>query len=471
MFRRFSANFAVFSIFLDIILISLSLWVSVLAREPLNRLSFARPVEGGPYQVEWILYILFPLTWVSVLAIFSVYDGRRNLKFANEFGSLVRGSMLGLIAIAGVLYLSFRETSRLLFLVTGGLGFLLIFSWRSIFRLATRWNILGKQQRRKILVLGAGSTGRKVLDAIIEQRDLGMRLLGFLDDNPQKQKDMPDVLGSLDQAREVICENHVDDVVVALPASAHVRLNEVVSDLHDLPVRVWVIPDYFSLTLHRASVEDFAGIPMLDIRAPALSEYQRMTKRAFDLFVCLCGMPFVLPIVGVIAAAIRLDSPGSVFYSPERIGENGRIFKMIKFRSMVANADKIAHQVQTTDEKGRMVHKVRNDPRVTRLGAILRRTSMDELPNIFNVLRGEMSLVGPRPEMPWLVEKYEPWQRKRFAVPQGITGWWQVNGRSDRPMHLNTEDDLYYVQHYSIWLDILILLRTFSTVIRGKGAF
>jgi exopolysaccharide biosynthesis polyprenyl glycosylphosphotransferase len=470
MFRRFSANFAIFSIFVDGFLITLALWIAVVAREPLNRLSFVRTVEG-PYQVAWILYLLFPIIWIGVLAIFSVYDGRRNLRFFHETGSLIQGSLLGLIAIAGVLYLSFRETSRVLFLVTGALGFLLIFSWRAIYRLANRWNILGRMQRRKILVIGAGSTGRKVLEAISDQRDLGMRLIGFLDDDPQKQKDMPDVLGSLDQAREVIRENHVDDVVVALPASAHARLNEVVSDLHDLAVRVWVIPDYFSLTLHRAVIEDFAGIPMLDIRAPALSEYQRMMKRAFDLFLCICGMPFALPVIGLIAAAIRMESPGPIFYAPERVGENGKLFRMIKFRSMVVGADKIAHQVQTTDDKGRLIHKVRNDPRVTRVGSLLRRTSMDELPNIFNVIRGEMSLVGPRPEMPWLVEKYEPWQRKRFAVPQGMTGWWQINGRSDRPMHLNTEDDLYYVQHYSIWLDLLIIFRTFFAVIRGKGAF
>ena len=138
---------------------------------------------------------------------------------------------------------------------------------------------------------------------------------------------------------------------------------------------------------------------------------------------------------------------------------------------MVVNAEKLNHLVEHTDENGNFIHKTSDDPRVTRIGKILRRTSLDELPQIFNVLKGEMSLVGPRPEMPNMVEKYEPWQATRFAVPQGMTGWWQVNGRSDKPMHLNTKDDIYYVQNYSIWLDIQIMLKTILVVISRKGAY
>jgi len=144
---------------------------------------------------------------------------------------------------------------------------------------------------------------------------------------------------------------------------------------------------------------------------------------------------------------------------------------MVKFRTMVAGADRQLGQVARQDENGQTVYKRRDDPRVTRVGRLLRRASLDELPQIFNVLRGEMSLVGPRPEMPELVERYDLWQRRRFAVPQGVTGWWQINGRSDKPMHLHTDEDLYYVQNYSLWLDLQILARTVWTVVRGKGAF
>jgi lipopolysaccharide/colanic/teichoic acid biosynthesis glycosyltransferase len=166
-----------------------------------------------------------------------------------------------------------------------------------------------------------------------------------------------------------------------------------------------------------------------------------------------------------------LDSPGPVFFRQKRYGENGRIFEMYKFRTMSVGAEEKIHEVARTTEDGNLIHKYPDDPRVTNVGKFLRRYSLDELPQLLNVLKGDMSLVGPRPELPWLVDRYDSWQRKRFAVPQGITGWWQINGRSDKPMHLNTEDDLYYVYNYSLWLDIQILLRTPWVVVRGRGAF
>ncbi|RPI33345.1 MAG: sugar transferase, partial [Chloroflexota bacterium] len=172
-----------------------------------------------------------------------------------------------------------------------------------------------------------------------------------------------------------------------------------------------------------------------------------------------------------IALAIKLDSPGPVIFKQLRAGENGRLFWIYKFRSMVVDADKQLQDVIRYDDSGRMIHKLPGDPRITRVGHVLRRASLDELPQLINVLKGEMSLVGPRPELPMLVEQYEQWQRKRFAVPPGITGWWQVNGRSEKVMHLNTEDDLYYIQNYSILLDFQILVKTAWVVLRGKGAY
>jgi exopolysaccharide biosynthesis polyprenyl glycosylphosphotransferase len=210
---------------------------------------------------------------------------------------------------------------------------------------------------------------------------------------------------------------------------------------------------------------------MLDLRAPALSEQQRLVKRAFDLIFTFLSLPLVLPIMAVTALAIYLDNPGPVIFRQQRVGENGRLFEMLKFRTMLPQAEALHPFADRVDERGHPIHKSSDDPRITRIGRILRRSSIDELPQVINVLRGEMSLVGPRPELPSLVDHYQLWQRQRFAVPQGITGWWQVNGRSDKPMHLNTEDDLYYVQNYSIFLDISILIKTIGVVIAGKGAY
>jgi exopolysaccharide biosynthesis polyprenyl glycosylphosphotransferase len=477
MFRRFSVNFALFSILLDGILVGVSLAAAVLLRAPLNQLPFVMKIPE-PVEAPWVLYAVFPLIWVGVLLLFSTYDGRKNLRMVDEFGSLTLASLLAMISMAGVLYLSFRQVSRFLFLFFVGLAYLLLLGWRLATRLAFRWNMLNTVQRRRVLIVGAGEMGRRLQAQIEALPYLGLVLVGFLDDEPKLhvgesgQHDPCEVLGGVDEVRSMASQKMIDDVVIALPRSADQRLNQLVAELHDMPVKVWIIPDYYSLALHRATVEEFAGIPMLDLRAPALSEYQRMVKRAFDLTICTLALPLALPVIGIISLFIRRTTPGPAFYRARRVGESGRLFEMIKFRTMVENADQLRSLVEEVDEGGHILqHKSPNDPRVTPVGRFLRRTSLDELPNIFNVFRGDMSLVGPRPELPYLVEKYELWQRKRFAVPQGITGWWQINGRSDKPMHLHTEEDLYYVQHYSLWLDLQILLKTAWVVLRGKGAY
>lgn len=470
MFRRFSSNNAVYAVFIDILTIAAAMYLAYSIRHDLNNLPLVQSLQV-PVNFPLPLYFIFPVLWVAVLLQFSIYDGRKNLRAVDEFGSLTLGSTLAMIAMAGVMYLSYRDVSRLQFLTFFIFAFGFLFSWRFALRLSRRWDLVKGIPKRKVLILGAGSVGRKLQTQIVEQVEFGLKLVGFLDDDSQKQARQEDILGGTPDAREVITRLQVDDVVIALPRSAYHQLNQVATELHDLPVRVWVIPDYFSLSLHQAKVEEFAGIPMLDLRAPALDEHQRMVKRAFDLIVTILMLPPVLLIIGVISLAIRTEGPGPIFFRQKRVGENGRLFNMIKFRSMVPNAENMKHLVESHLDDGKVIHKKPDDPRVTKVGRFLRRTSMDELPQIFNVLKGEMSLVGPRPEMAYLVEKYEPWQRKRFAVPQGMTGWWQINGRSDKPMHLHTEEDLYYVQHYSIWLDIQILVRTVWVVLRGKGAY
>jgi exopolysaccharide biosynthesis polyprenyl glycosylphosphotransferase len=259
--------------------------------------------------------------------------------------------------------------------------------------------------------------------------------------------------------------------VLCLPADDHQRLTALASELAASPCSVWIAPDYFAILLYGSQTEVLAGIPLVSIKAPTLTGYQRFMKRAFDLVLGALTLVLALPVMLLAAVAIRLDSPGPAIFRQQRVGENGRLFWTLKLRTMFVGAEEQLGQVVQTDENGRLIHKRPNDVRATRVGRVLRRTSIDELPQLVNVLRGEMSLVGPRPELPTLVETYEPWQRQRFAVPPGITGWWQVSGRGDKPMHLNTEYDLHYVRNYSLWLDLKILLMTVGAVITGRGAY
>jgi exopolysaccharide biosynthesis polyprenyl glycosylphosphotransferase len=220
----------------------------------------------------------------------------------------------------------------------------------------------------------------------------------------------------------------------------------------------------------------FVGIaftvnPILDSPASTINDYQRLLKRAFDFLLGPLALLLALPLMGLSALLILLEDGRPVLFRQRRVGENGRLFVMFKFRTMVKDAEQFQSQMEKMDTEGNTIYKSRNDPRVTRVGRVLRRFSLDELPQFYNVLRGDMTLVGPRPELPDLVEQYQPWQRKRLTVPQGITGWWQVSGRSDKPMHLHTEYDLYYIQNYSIWLDVQIIIRTIWVVLIGKGSY
>jgi exopolysaccharide biosynthesis polyprenyl glycosylphosphotransferase len=470
MFRRFSVDFALFSIFLDAILVLFCLILATVLRPLLNSLPYIKEIPGiQTFPVA--LYLLFPLIWISSLMAFSIYDPGRNLRWEEELTSLFMGSLLAGIALAGVLYLSYRDFSRAMFLIFFLLMFFFTIGWRLLYKIILRLTGHRIVRVHRALIIGAGKVGRELQQKIATRRDTRLVLVGLLDDDPQKRAADPLILGTLDNVREIVQAQRVDHIVVALPRRAHERANRLVADLHNLPVKVYIIPDYFALTLHHAAVEEFAGIPMLDLRAPALNDYQRAIKRMFDVILTLLLLPFALPLMGILALAVGLESRGPIIIRQDRAGENGHIFKMLKFRTMVENAESLRHLVERRDENGNLIHKSPEDPRVTRLGKFLRRTSLDELPQLFNILQGEMSLVGPRPEMPWLVEQYEPWQRKRFAVPPGLTGWWQIHGRSDKPMHLHTEEDLYYIQHYSPWLDVRILLQTIGAICSRRGAY
>jgi len=281
------------------------------------------------------------------------------------------------------------------------------------------------------------------------------------------------VLGTLGDVGAIVSQSAVDEVLLALPARTQDKARQIVLALQALPVNVRLVPDVFDLVFIRASVEEFAGIPLIGLREPAIEGPDRVVKRLFDLVVGGLALILLSPVMLVAAFAVRFDSPGPILLRQQRIGEGGRPFQMLKFRTMRVGAEAEEQQLAQETEEGLPIFAKRlNDPRITRVGRVLRRFSIDELPQLSNVLKGDMSLVGPRPELPWMVERYERQHRKRFAVPQGMTGWWQVNGRSDRADYaLRMEDDLYYIRNWSIWLDVRILWMTVGAVLRGEGAY
>ncbi|HLF75131.1 MAG TPA: sugar transferase, partial [Anaerolineales bacterium] len=405
-----------------------------------------------------------------IFASLSIYDGRKFLRAADELAALFLSTFIAAVSSAGILYFSFREVSRALFAVFVVSTFLLCLFWRVLARIYFRTRPQASTTARRLLVIGVGPLGQRVGMQIRDSGSENLTLVGFVNDGLDDGGEFT-ALSLPDELKTFIRRHSVTDVVIALPYSAYDRMSDIVACLDELPVGVWIALGFFDLALYRTDIEDFAGIPMLDLRASAIDDYQRMIKRGFDVFFGLCALILVLPLMALCALLVVLEDGRPVLFRQKRAGENGRLFEMLKFRTMVKDAEQLQSLVEKRDSDGNLIHKTKDDPRVTRVGRLLRRFSLDELPQLFNVLAGTMSLVGPRPEMPYLVEKYQPWQRKRFAVPPGLTGWWQVSGRSDKPMHLHTEDDLHYIQNYSIWLDLQIIVRTIWVVLVGRGAY
>lgn len=469
MLRRFSINFAVFSMFLDALSTALGLWFSAAIRPAMNVLSFIQTVDDQVI-IPFSLYILFPLIWVVIFSALSIYDGRKFLRAADELAALFLSTFVASVSSAGILYFSFRDVSRALFIVFVTGTFLLCLLWRTFARIYFRTNRESSKSSRRLLVVGIGPLGQVVGRQIDASLSENLKLIGFVDDGYRGPNGLPS-LGKHEELNALIRQHQVTDVVIALPYSAYHKMAEIITCLDDLPVGVWIALGFFDLALYKTDIEDFAGIPMLDLRASAIDDYQRLIKRAFDILFSFLALIPALPLMALSALLILLEDGRPVLFRQKRVGEKGRLFDMLKFRTMVKNAEQLQSEVEKRDAEGNLIHKTKDDPRVTRVGRLLRRLSLDELPQLFNIIAGTMSLVGPRPELPYLVEKYQPWQRKRFAIPPGLTGWWQVNGRSDKPMHLHTEDDLYYIQNYSIWLDLQIIVRTIWVVLVGKGSY
>jgi exopolysaccharide biosynthesis polyprenyl glycosylphosphotransferase len=429
--REDDANFVIYAYLSDLLFTLLALHLAYIARItlPWGVTLAATDVEFRP-----ALYLTVVTIWTLVFFLLNVYDARHTLRAVDELQSLLLAIGLAAFVFAGALYLSYRDLPRLLFVyfVLADVTFLVAYRWT--LRISLRWAGARQLSVRRILVIGAGRVGQSVGQRIQEEAWTGLELVGYLDDDPNKINKIYSharVLGSLSGALAVVDQMKIDEVVFALPLHAHEELRRLVIALQEHPVSVRVVPDVLDLAFFRASMDDWDGIPMIGLRAPAISGFNHLVKRFFDLVVASLSLLVICPVMLAVAIAIKLDSPGPAILRQERVGENGRLFHVYKFRSMVEDADKLLAKVVQENEQGQIVHKRRDDPRITRVGRFIRRTSLDELPQLVNVLKGEMSMVGPRPELPFIVAHYEAWQHKRFAVPPGITGWWQISVRSD----------------------------------------
>jgi exopolysaccharide biosynthesis polyprenyl glycosylphosphotransferase len=326
-----------------------------------------------------------------------------------------------------------------------------------------------------LLVVGAGRPGKLLMQHIADNPDLGYRVVGFIHDleGPPVDFGRFKVLGTMAELDSVIRTNRVGEVIVALPSHQHQQILRTVRVCERAGADFKLLPDLYELSLSRIDVDSIEGVPLIGLRRTLTTGWQQAIKRTIDMvgagLVLLLGAPIWL----LVALAIKLDSPGPVLFRQVRVGYRGQTFHILKFRSMHVNADEryAAFLAQMRDHPTEKVFKDKRDPRHTRVGRFIRRTSLDEIPQFINVLKGEMSLVGPRPLQPFEHETFEDWGQAHVEVPPGVTGLWQVRGRSNITFDERILMDLYYIENWSLRLDLQILLRTIPAVLFSRGAF
>jgi len=327
--------------------------------------------------------------------------------------------------------------------------------------------------RQRTLIVGSGFVAEQVATRLARHTELGLEPIGLVDDDVHEVAGagLP-VLGGLQDLRSVLRRHHVDRVVIAFSRAGHEELLDGLRACREERVAVQVVPRLFEFLDGARSVEQIGGLPVLEMGAPRLARSSALAKRLMDVVVGGAMLVVTAPVMALVALAIRIESPGPVFFRQPRSGRGGDTFELIKFRSMVDGADARKEELADLNEIDDVLFKIRRDPRVTRVGAFLRRTSLDELPQLLNVVRGEMSLVGPRPLV--LHESQAlagSWHARRLDLRPGITGPWQVSGRSDLTVHDMVRLDFQYVTGWSLARDVEILLTTVPAVLRGRGAY
>lgn len=462
----------------DAILIWVSFIISYLLRYEVQFLRGVTELYDAPFP-PYIPYAFIYMVWILISNQGAgLYQERRERTLVNEFYNIANATSNAAILIMALSFLIRPLVfSRLLIVQAAFITIVLLSCARVVIRLLKNWLHKRGIGTENVLVIGVGEIGRHVIRTIMARPSLGYRLVGFVDDNPERgTRDLGRVpaLGSTDKVGEIVNTHHVDLVIITLPWSAQRQIYQIVEECERKSVAVRVVPDLFQLNMSQIQVEMISGVPLLGVRNEARpNRTSLIAKRVIDVILTLIIMPFALPIMAITAVAILLESGRPVLFYQTRIGFNGKAFQMIKFRSMVVGAEEIEEEVvkRTSDDPEGKLERKAQDPRITRVGHFIRRTSIDELPQLFNVLRGEMSLVGPRPALPQEVALYKAWHRQRLMVRPGMTGLWQVSGRSDIPFEEKCLLDIYYIENWSLGIDLQILAQTAPQVIFGKGAY
>jgi exopolysaccharide biosynthesis polyprenyl glycosylphosphotransferase len=439
-------------------------------------------------QVVWTVsrrkdYFLAAIVSIVVILYVFRYLGLYKMKnsFLQESLRVTKGTGIAFFIILGLsFFYRYYAFSRLFFIYLAIFFLIISLINRGLFRRLIKFFGNIKPIQRITLIVGCGVTGKTLIDDLLLRPSV-WRVAGFLDDDAAAgaYRDIPS-LGPLSRLGETIAKDGITDVVIAIPSAPREVIKGLIANCDALNVNWRVVPNLYDLPLDDVHIDRLENLPLVGSKTTNIIGINQLIKRVFDLLLSSLIIAITLPFMAVIAIAIRLTSPGPALFRQERVGLNGRPFVFLKFRTMYVNSDDQVHRdyvakwikdndLHNKDAKGRDVFKIDRDPRVTTVGYWLRKFSLDELPQLFNVWKGDMSLVGPRPPLPYEVKIYEDWQKKRLQAPPGLTGLWQVSGRNYLSFEEMVRLDISYINNWSVENDIKIILKTIAILLFSKG--
>ena len=460
--------------FIDLVIIFLSFILAYYVRDYLltffiDRFSPLFPLD----RYLWLLLVILPLWWI-LLRLQGFYDSSRTRSLASPSWIIIKTAFMGTLGIGVFIFIfKLQYISRTFIFIFVIISTLLLIAEQFIIRFTLKVARKRRYNYRELLIVGTRRRATEIAQKIMEHEEWGLRIVGFVGNDPGmvgKEILGIKVIGALNDIPNLIREQVIDEVIFSVPKSWLGDLEPSIYACEEAGINVKLTLNFFNPLIARYSLGDLDGIPLLAFSTTPRKLGQLLIKQIFDTIVSFLLLVLLFPLFLIVAPAIKISSPGPVFFKQRRCGLNGREFTFYKFRSMVADAEKIKTQLEKFNEADGLVFKIKNDPRVTPLGKFIRKTSIDELPQLFNVLKGDMSLVGPRPPLPSEVKKYERQQQRRLSMKPGISCTWQTSGRSKVNFDTWIKMDLEYIDNWSLGLDFRILLKTIPAVLFGKGA-
>jgi exopolysaccharide biosynthesis polyprenyl glycosylphosphotransferase len=421
---------------------------------------------------------LIPLLLVLLLGFLSYFGGYQRpyrITLAKYVWAIFKSITIAVgVLLALLFFLEIHYVSRLVMMIFAVAEFFVLFGVRSVVVLNYKNSSQSGEHVLRVIIIGTQSRARELTLELKKRILYGVNIVGYIDPDPnckESDKGCTPFLGTVEHISECLKNNVVDEVIVAIPRSMLNDVEPIVIACEEEGITLRFMADVFDVQVARMSLGHVGRIPLLTMEPIAQDEGQLFAKRVFDFILTASVLPFLLPLFLLVAIAIKIDSPGPVFFIQQRVGLRKHLFPMYKFRSMYTDAEERLAEIEHLNEAEGPIFKMTKDPRVTRVGRFIRKASIDELPQLINVLKGDMSLVGPRPMSIRDVDLFEKGiQRRRFSVQPGITCLWQISGRSNLSFQRWLELDLEYIENWSFGLDLKILLKTIPAVLKSDGA-